>query len=285
MRRAYREMIEAMDEGVGQVLAALERTAQARRTLVFFFSDNGATRVGSNGRLRGNKGSLWEGGQRVPAMAWWPGTIPAGRVCTETAMAIDLMPTMMEVAGAKVEESMDLDGVSLLSTLTEGVAVGGRSLFWEYRRQRAMREGDWKLVTGLPETGDVGLYDLGVDPSERHNVAGKHPARAARMRAELLAWADDVQNGATRQPDRPDGDRMTRRGNETSRLRSRGSAGPREREKVIGDAVGKVVFGGEAIEQVRQRNVRPFGGDGRLEIDRIFRGRRRVAVCGDELYR
>ena len=201
-RRARREMILEMDRGVGDVIAALERSRLGKQTFVFFFSDNGATPLGSNGHLRGHKGSLWEGGHRVPAVAWWPGTIPAGRTDAQTTMAIDIMPTILDIAGVDVPPSASLDGVSLLPALKDGVPLDDRALFWEYREQRAMREGDWKLLTGLPKPGDVGLYNLGDDPGERRNVAAEFPDRAARMQASLELWAKEVRDGATRQPRR-----------------------------------------------------------------------------------
>ena len=118
--RAYKEMVEVMDEGVGRIVETVRRLGLERRTFIFFCSDNGATKNGSNGVLSGYKGSLWEGGHRVPGIAYWPGKIKSGVVTNQTALGMDLFPTMISVAGAKLPAGLRLDGVDLLPMLVDG---------------------------------------------------------------------------------------------------------------------------------------------------------------------
>ncbi|MFP6737640.1 MAG: sulfatase-like hydrolase/transferase, partial [Planctomycetota bacterium] len=113
-KRAYREMVQEMDKGVGEIVAALKRLGLEKNTLVFFVSDNGAASFGNNGSLRGSKGQLWEGGHRVPAIASWPGRIAAGSSCDDLAIGMDIFPTLLELAGVNVPKKLHLDGRSLV---------------------------------------------------------------------------------------------------------------------------------------------------------------------------
>ena len=125
VRRAYREMVEEMDTGIGAILDTLGRLDLAERTFVFFLSDNGATPAGSNGPLRGFKTSLWEGGHRVPALAWWPGGIGAAAASGAVMTSIDLAATVLDVADVLPPADRPLDGVSLLPHLLGGAAPAG----------------------------------------------------------------------------------------------------------------------------------------------------------------
>ena len=205
VRRAYREMVEEMDAGIGAILDTLRRLELAGRTFVFFLSDNGATRAGSNGPLRGFKTSLWEGGHRVPGLAWWPGVIAAG-TAGATMTSIDLAATVLDVADVLPPEDRPLDGVSLLPHLLGGAAPDDRPLFWAYQQARrpveqlAVREGPWKLIVNGPDGPEVGLYNLDDDLAETTNLAPDQPDRVAEMRAALDDWRDAVEEGATVQP-------------------------------------------------------------------------------------
>jgi len=162
--------------------------------MVMFFSDNGAARkMGSNAALRGFKGSNWEGGHREPALAVWPGKIAPGRVTDQLAIALDVMPTLLELAGATVPEGHKLDGVSLVPVLLENESLGRRQLFWN---GKAMRDGPWKLILNGRDGDAVGLYNLD-DIGEQNNLAVEDPDRVRRMRAALEAWKVDVEIGAT----------------------------------------------------------------------------------------
>ena len=134
-KQKYAEMVVEMDRGVGAVMDAVERTGISDHTLIFFFSDNGATRRGSNGLLRGHKASVWEGGHRVPAIARWPGKIQAGTVSGELAPA-STSGRMAELAGAPLPAERPLDGVSLAPVLLDGKTLDRPAMFWEFQAAR-----------------------------------------------------------------------------------------------------------------------------------------------------
>jgi len=195
----FKAMMSAMDAGIGQVVERLQHHGLTENTLVFFLSDNGPA-GGSAGPLRGRKGSNWEGGHRVPAIASWPGKIAAGTVTDQMGISIDLMPTMLELAEIKPAADRPLDGISLVPTLLQNAAPRPRQLFWNHK---AMRDGHWKLILGGKGTPakSVGLYHLAEDPGEQVNLADSQPQRTARMRKALEAWTADVTGNVTAQPD------------------------------------------------------------------------------------
>ncbi|MHC4910022.1 MAG: sulfatase-like hydrolase/transferase, partial [Planctomycetota bacterium] len=181
-----RAMMTALDEGVGAILDAVERNGLAERTLVVFLSDNGGAAHMRNDPLRGRKGTVFEGGHRVPAIAWWPGRIAPGSRSDALCTSLDIMPTMLDFAGVAPPTDRPLDGVSLRPAL-RGAAPAGRRLFWN---GVAMRDGRWKLIAR--RGGEPMLFDLDADLGETTNVADAHPARVKRMRAALQAWRSEV---------------------------------------------------------------------------------------------
>jgi arylsulfatase A-like enzyme len=187
-RTAFREMLEALDRSVGAVIDAVRRAGRENDTLIFFTSDNGAPAMGSNGSLRGHKGTVWEGGHRVPAVAYWPGQIKAGE-SDVTGITLDLFPTFVEVADAS-KGDRKLDGTSLLSHLTKGTPVAERTLFWGHAQQRAMRQGKWKLV--MQPKSEPALFDLQSDRSEKRDLASQQPERTRTMRDAIAAWEKEV---------------------------------------------------------------------------------------------
>jgi len=190
--RAYKEMVEVMDEGVGRIVETVKRLGLERKTFIFFCSDNGATKNGSNGALAGYKGSLWEGGHRVPAIAWWPGRIQPGTVTRQTTLGMDMFPTMVSIAGAKLPAGLKLDGVDLLGMLTENKKLSERTLFWRYRKERSLRKGPWKL---LVQGDNVKLYNLDEDLGEKKDLAGAKPEMVKILQDELTAWEQEVSTG------------------------------------------------------------------------------------------
>ena len=190
-RAGYAAMVTRMDEGIGKILDRLEQLELDEHTIIIFTSDNGPTydRLGgsdsdffhSSGGLRGRKGSLYEGGIRVPLVVRWPGRVSAGETRTMPSAFWDLMPTLLELAN--VEAPDGIDGVSLAKTLMDGRASIARShLYWEfpaYGGQQAIRAGKWKGIRrgliGESAKLEMELYDLERDPGESSNVAGQHP--------------------------------------------------------------------------------------------------------------
>jgi len=190
--RAYKEMVEVMDEGIGRIVETVRHLRLERKTFFFFCSDNGATKNGSNGALAGYKGSLWEGGHRVPAVAYWPGRIKPGTVTSQTTLGMDIFPTTVAIAGAKLQEGLNLDGVDLLGMLTENKKLPERTLFWRYRKEKAVRKGSWKL---LVQGDNVKLYNLDEDLGEKKNLAGAKPEMVKMLQGELTAWEREVSAG------------------------------------------------------------------------------------------
>jgi arylsulfatase A-like enzyme len=181
IRPKYKIMLEEMDKGVGEILDTVQRTGMADRTFVFFLSDNGAIGAGSNKPFRGGKFSHYEGGHRVPAIAWWPGRIKAGSRTDQLAMGMDLLPTIMELVGIEVAAKRKLDGISLGGLLLDADALPHRQVFFGYEPKlgTAMRDGDWKMIV---KSEKVELYDLSKDIGETTNLASTRPERAESMR-------------------------------------------------------------------------------------------------------
>ncbi|MGI9264200.1 MAG: sulfatase-like hydrolase/transferase [Gammaproteobacteria bacterium] len=190
----YEEMIEVMDEGVGRIRQAIVDAGLGDNTLIFFCSDNGPTGPGSAGLLRGKKGQIWEGGHRVPAIACWPKTIPAGSVSNATVMGIDLLPTIVAMIGGALPEELKIDGVSLLSHLTQASPLVPRPLFWGTRKSLAIRMGEYKLVT-TTSFSKTTLYDLKNDLGETRDVSEEQPELAKELLKLLKEWHRDVNDG------------------------------------------------------------------------------------------
>ena len=209
----FRGMTLPVDEGVGQIRDKLVSLGIDRRTLVLFFSDNGASGDFPSGspKLRGNKGSVYEGGHKIPFIAWWPGKIEAGRKSDVPSITIDVMPTLLSLAGVTPPVDRPLDGLDLSPVLLEQQPLPERPLYWASLgnggdRAEAMRDGPWKLVVQHPkpprgsfENEQVELYRLDQDPSEKTDLASKEPDRAAAMLKRLKTWYADTQKTATPQ--------------------------------------------------------------------------------------
>lgn len=187
----YQAMVRQMDEGIGQVLDALERQGLADNTLVVFTSDNGGERFSNNWPFVGGKMDLLEGGLRVPLLARWPARIAPGRVSARPNMTMDWTATFLDAAGVAAHPGHPLDGFSLLAHLADPSAPAPeRDLFWrmKHRGQRALLRGDWKY---LRLDGVDHLFDVANDPRERACQARRQPERLAELRA---AWeAMDAQ--------------------------------------------------------------------------------------------
>ena len=199
-KQKYTEMVVEMDRGVGEVVDAVERLGISERTLIFFFSDNGATPQGSNGPLRGYKASVWEGGHRVPGIVWWPGKIQAGAVTDQLAAGFDLWPTMAELAGAPLPAERPLDGVSLASVLLEQKPLDRHEMFWEFEDAVAMRDGPWKYIAREDDFEGPGLFNLAEDLGEQTNLADRFPDRTKSMAEAVAKWFQEVEGSATEQP-------------------------------------------------------------------------------------
>lgn len=192
-RRTYAAMVSAVDDGVGRLLAKLRELGLENDTLVFFLSDNGGPtqdNASNNRPLRGNKGSPWEGGIRVPFAAQWPGRIPRGLVYDQPVSSLDIYATIAALAQAPIDPARPLDGVNLLPYLSgEKTGVPHEAIYLRMhdRGAFAVRSGDAKLViTGTDAAPQV--FDLRRDLAEANDHAANAGEELARLEALRAAW-------------------------------------------------------------------------------------------------
>ena len=229
----YGDVIQEIDWSVGQIMASLKEHGLDERTLVIFSSDNGpwlsyGNHAGSAGPLREGKGTTWEGGQRVPCIARWPGQIPAGSECRELTATIDILPTLAKLAGGQLPQDRIIDGQDLWPLLSS--QPGAKSphkafyYYWDYGLD-AVRVADWKLVfphkyrslTGTPgqdgkpggyseATTELALYNLDQDEGETRNLASQYPHLVqdlkvlAEQAREDLGDSHQMRPGKNRRP-------------------------------------------------------------------------------------
>jgi arylsulfatase A-like enzyme len=195
-RRAYAASITAMDDQIGRVVAELQKRGMRENTLIVFQSDNGGTRNAmfageldmskvvipcDNGPFRDGKGSLYEGGTRVVALANWPGHIKPG-VVEGMIHVVDMYPTLLGLAGGSLSKSKPLDGMDVWAAISEGKPSPRTEIIYNVEPFRAgVREGDWKLVWRTPLPAVVELYNIVEDPSEKTNLASKYPDKVIEL--------------------------------------------------------------------------------------------------------
>ena len=192
-RNDYVSMLERLDQGVGQILNALDKKGLTQNTLVVFSSDNGGYYLSDNRPLFHHKTSLWEGGVRVPCVMRWPAVLSKGMVTNQPGITMDLTSTFLGVAGAKPPQGRKLDGIDLMPILTGKHKPIERTFFWRVdhsdRKQKAVRQGNWKyLKDGMIEM----LFDLQTDIGERHNLSYRHPDIVQRLRGLHAEWEADL---------------------------------------------------------------------------------------------
>ena len=217
----FGDWVEEVDWSVGQVLDALRSQGLDKDTLVVFTSDNGpwltkGTDGGSAGPLRGGKGSTWEGGVRVPTIAWWPGRVPAGSVNDAVAATIDLLPTFVSLAGGTVPATPVIDGRDITSILLGQSKESAREAHYYFSGYdlHAVRQGRWKLAL-VPQPEDMGkraktppglrLYDLDTEIGEQTDVAAQHPEIVAKLKALADKMSSEI-GGKTPTSRRPAGE-------------------------------------------------------------------------------
>ncbi|MFI3293385.1 MAG: sulfatase-like hydrolase/transferase [Rikenellaceae bacterium] len=193
--RIYKEIIEYTDMSIGKVMATLKELGLEDNTMIIFCSDNGPNGSGNTGGFKGRKGSVYEGGHRVPGVIKYPAAIKAGQVSDEAVMGMDFFPTFVEMAGGNVADDKVIDGVSMLSFLSEGTAPAPRDLFWVHNNRVAMRSKDgWKLVV-TPLKDDAVKYELfniDADPKEETDLSESETERVKAMAKAIDAWKTDV---------------------------------------------------------------------------------------------
>lgn len=217
----YGDMIMEVDWSVGEILKALKRHDLEANTLVVFTSDNGpwlvyGNHAGTAGHLREGKGTVFEGGVRVPCIVRWLGKIPAGRVCNELAASFDLFPTFAKLAGAELPKDRVIDGKDIWPVLTGGKTPHDVFYYYWAQHLQAVRWGKWKLhfphpypspdpvgkdgKPGKVLTKQIGpaLFDLDADPGEKNDVYSKHPAVVKRIEEIAEHAREDLGDSATK---------------------------------------------------------------------------------------
>ncbi len=193
----YGGAVASIDWSVGMLLFELRRLGLEQNTLIVFTSDNGARgdHGGSNGPLRGRKTTTWEGGQRVPCIMYWPGTIPGGHVVSDIASSIDFLPTFARLAGSEAPTDRVIDGKDISEVLFRpGKASSPRDTFFYYSRGNleAVRSGQWKLRVAQGGKETLELYDLATDIGESRNVAADRPDVVQALQEKLAACREDL---------------------------------------------------------------------------------------------
>src|SRR6185503_15852685 len=203
-------MITRLDADVGALMDHLRKLKIATNTVVFFTSDNGPHKEGgvdpeffdSSGPLRGIKRDMYDGGIRVPMIAWWPGKIKAGTVSDQVWAFWDFLPTAAEIAGARIPEN--IDGISMLPTLLGRKQTNQHEfLYWEFHEKgskQAVRMGDWKAVRLAPAK-PLELYNLKTDPSEAVNVAENHSDVIAKIESYLKTARTESERWPIKTPE------------------------------------------------------------------------------------
>ena len=187
-------MVRNIDDNVGRLLSLLRRLEIERDTIVIFMTDNGPQHDRYNAGMRGRKGTVYEGGIRVPFLLRWPAAVKPGSKVDRLAAHIDVMPTLLEACGVHLPGSLKIDGRSLMPLLRGEREWPDRTLYFQWHRGDvpemyracAARNQRYKLVDGKE------LYDLEADPAEKSDISAAHPETVARMRAGYEAWFRDV---------------------------------------------------------------------------------------------
>jgi arylsulfatase A len=207
----YAAMVEHCDDMVGRIIDAVEANGLTDNTMIVFTSDNGGLyrrydyreqaddNVTSQKPLKGEKGSLHEGGVRVPLIVKYPPLVKPGSLCVEPTISYDFFPTFVDLAGGSLPKHQTIDGLSLKPLLeTPSAKLERTAIHWHYphyhhdRPASSIRERDWKLIEYLDGTGDVELYHLAKDIGETENLASKLQGRTADLTRKLRLWRQDV---------------------------------------------------------------------------------------------
>ena len=196
-RTRYMAMVTCLDEAIGEMCDTLRELGLERDTLVIFFSDNGGSGPGDNRPLRGGKSQMTEGGLRVPFIARWPGRIPAHTTTPEFLTSLDVFPTVMAAAQAKIPAGLKLDGFDILSVLAGQARSPRTQMFWEHRGQRAARVGNYKWVDSPKAKG---LFDLSADIGETRDLSAEKPDVLRDIQARFAAWRKEMDASEPRGP-------------------------------------------------------------------------------------
>ena len=207
----YAGLVEEVDDQVGRIVREVEAQGLTEKTMIVFTSDNGGlikrydyneqsdNIVSDLAPLKGEKGSLHEGGIRVPLIVKYPKMVKAGSICSEPTISYDFYPTFVAAASATLPENQTIDGLNILPLLQNPKAkLNRKAIHWHYphyhhdRPAGAIRERDWKLIEYLDGTGDIELYHISQDLSESKNLAGERKGKVADLKKKLSGWRNEV---------------------------------------------------------------------------------------------
>lgn len=193
----YRAVVTALDTAIGRVLRQVNDCGLSENTIVIWYSDNGAfmlkergLEVASNKPLRDGGVTLWEGGIRVPAIVRYPGHVKAGTVNHSQIISLDILPTLISIAGGKLPEDRTLDGKNVLPILESPESAEPRTFFFQYRNYSAVRQGKYKLLRKKPKQPFM-LFDLEQDLGETRDLAAKHPEITLQLKKAYQTWERD----------------------------------------------------------------------------------------------
>ena len=207
----YAAMVEHCDDMVGRIVNTVEKAGLTKKTMIVFTSDNGGLyrrydyqeeaddNVSSQAPLKGEKGSLHEGGVRVPLIVKYPPAVKPGTICSEPTISYDFYPTFVDLADGNLPVGQTIDGLSLKPLLADSAArLARNALHWHYphyhhdRPASSIRERDWKLIEYLDGTGDVEIYNLAEDLGETKNLVKQRAVRVADLKKKLHQWRQQV---------------------------------------------------------------------------------------------
>ncbi|HEY0355199.1 MAG TPA: sulfatase-like hydrolase/transferase [Flavisolibacter sp.] len=188
----YAAMMKSLDDGIGEIMKAIDDASLAQNTLVIFTNDNGGERFSNNGGLSNSKMSLWEGGIRVPAFVRWPGVIKAGEISSQVLVTMDWTATILKAGGASIARDYPLDGIDLMPVLTGKEKEMNRTLYWrifQRSKQKAILDGHWKYLQD--EKGEY-LFNLSNDQAEKNDLKTKEPVVFNRLKQMFSEWEKTV---------------------------------------------------------------------------------------------
>jgi arylsulfatase A-like enzyme len=197
-RIRYMAAITYMDEAIGQIMGVLRECGVAENTIVIFFSDNGGSGgVADNGPLRGGKGSMFEGGIRVPCIVRWPGVIAGGTICDEFLTALEIFPTICRATSVEPAQGVVLDGFDMTAVVAGEQKSPRKEMFWQRRGDKAVRVGDLKWVESARGSG---LFDLSTDIGEQHDLSKEKPDLLRTVKSRFAEWQRCMAEAEPRGP-------------------------------------------------------------------------------------
>lgn len=193
----YYAAVTCMDAAIGEILGLIEKRGETTNTFVIFLSDNGGSGNGGNAPLKAGKGTMFEGGLRVPFIASLPGRLPQGKTTDEFLSTLELFPTIVGLGGAQLPGDLELDGFNMLPILAGAAPSPRKEMFWMWRGMKAARVGRWKWIES-PRGG--GLFNLIDNPGESADLSATFAERAADLKGRFAEWRKQMETAPPRGP-------------------------------------------------------------------------------------